>query len=107
MKAYGGSGAIAPLFLTSALDGDEWSDSRLWPFYPQGNISLYPLDKRQGEPQSRSGRYEEKNLVPAENRIPSLCRLTYPDSFKNEPIGSKRNEEKHNTRCFLRGSEWE
>jgi hypothetical protein len=28
MKTYGGSGGIAPPFLTSTLDGDEWSASR-------------------------------------------------------------------------------
>jgi len=33
-----------------------------WPLYPQGESLWYPLDRRLGEPQSRSGRRaEEKN----------------------------------------------
>jgi hypothetical protein len=36
MKAYWGSGGIAPLiFLTSALDGGEWSASRTGRFTPR------------------------------------------------------------------------
>jgi hypothetical protein len=34
MKAYGESGGIAPPFLTSALDGDEWPVSRSCRFIP-------------------------------------------------------------------------
>jgi hypothetical protein len=34
MKTYGGSGCIAPQFLTSALDGGEWSASRPGRFTP-------------------------------------------------------------------------
>jgi hypothetical protein len=33
-----------------------------WPLYPQGKSPLYPLDRKLGGPQSRSGRGdEEKN----------------------------------------------
>jgi hypothetical protein len=39
-------------YLTSALDGGEWSASRPGALYP----FRYPLDKRLGRPQSRSGR---------------------------------------------------
>jgi hypothetical protein len=35
MKAYWESGGIAPLVLTSALDGGEWSASRLGRFTPR------------------------------------------------------------------------
>jgi hypothetical protein len=52
-----GNGGIAAIFLTSALDGDEWSASRLCLFAPPpGKELLYPLDRRLGRPQSRSGR---------------------------------------------------
>jgi hypothetical protein len=45
--------------LTSALDGDKWSA------LPPGIEPRYPLDRRQGVPQSRSGRgVEEKNSKP-------------------------------------------
>jgi hypothetical protein len=54
MKTYGEGEVIAPPFLTSGLDGGEWSASRLW----------YPLGMRLDEPQSRSGRCgEEENLT--------------------------------------------
>jgi hypothetical protein len=42
-------------FLTSALDGGEWSASRLGRALPPGKNPRYPLDRRLGEPQSRSG----------------------------------------------------
>jgi hypothetical protein len=49
--------------LTSALDGGEWSASRPGRFTPQGKITSYPLDRRVGGPQSRSGRGgKEKNF---------------------------------------------
>jgi hypothetical protein len=50
-----GSGGIAPPFLTSAVDGDEWLASRLEPIYRQEAGKL-------GGPQSRSG--IEKCLLP-------------------------------------------
>jgi hypothetical protein len=51
MKAYWGSGAA---FLTSALDGVEWSASRPGRLI-SGKEPQYPLDRRLGGPQSRSG----------------------------------------------------
>jgi hypothetical protein len=63
------------------------------PLYPHGKIPWYPLDRRLGGPQSRSGRGgEEKNSQPpAGNRTSnpnhpvrsqSLYRLSYPGSIK-------------------------
>jgi hypothetical protein len=47
--------------LTSAVDRGEWSAS----LYPQGKSPWYPLDRRLGGPQSRSGRDGgEKNSQP-------------------------------------------
>jgi hypothetical protein len=43
-------------FLTSALDGEEWSASRTGRFTPRGKSPWYQLYMRLGEPQSRSGR---------------------------------------------------
>jgi hypothetical protein len=50
-------------FLTSALDGGEWSASRPGRFIPQVKSTWYSLDRRLGGPQSRSGHSggEEKN----------------------------------------------
>jgi hypothetical protein len=60
MKTYWGSGGIAPLILDL---GTKW----MWvvsftprPLYRQGKSPWYPLDKRMGGPQSRSGRGSEK-----------------------------------------------
>jgi hypothetical protein len=62
MKLYWGSTGIAPRILTSALRGDEWSVSRPGLFYLWGKNPRYPLDRRLGGPQRRSGRgSEEKN----------------------------------------------
>jgi hypothetical protein len=58
-----GSGGIAPPFLTSVLDGGEWSTSRHRRFTPGEIISRHLLDRRLGGSQNRSGRCdEEKNL---------------------------------------------
>jgi hypothetical protein len=67
MKAYGGVDIWIYIFLTSALAGDEWSASRPGRFNPP-----YPLDKRLGGPQSRSGkREEEKILDPTGSQTPT------------------------------------
>jgi hypothetical protein len=51
--------------LTSVLDGGEWSASRPGPLYPQGKSPWYPLDRRLGGIQNRSGHGgEEKNSQP-------------------------------------------
>jgi hypothetical protein len=42
MKAWG-NGGIAPPFLTSALDGDEWSSITLLSLYPRRKRLRYPL----------------------------------------------------------------
>jgi hypothetical protein len=50
-------------FLTTALDGDEWSVSRPGHFN-HGERPPYPLDRRPSGPQRRSGRCGiEKNLM--------------------------------------------
>jgi hypothetical protein len=53
-----------PLILDSALDGGEWLASRPGRF-TQGKSRRYPLDRRLGGIQSRSGHGgEEKNSKP-------------------------------------------
>jgi hypothetical protein len=54
MKTYWGSGGIAPRTIP-ALDGGEWSASRPGRLTPTEN-HCYPLNRRLGGPQSRSGR---------------------------------------------------
>jgi hypothetical protein len=57
MVAHGGRGGIAPTHKkTSAIDGGEWSASRPAALYSRGKDPPYPLDRRLGGPQSRSGR---------------------------------------------------
>jgi hypothetical protein len=52
-------------FLTSALDGGEWSASRPCRALPRGKDPRYPLYRRVGGPQSRSGhRGYRKNPLP-------------------------------------------
>jgi hypothetical protein len=51
--------------LTSALDGGEWSASRPGRFTPWETAPWYPLYRRLGGPQSRSGSSgQEKNSQP-------------------------------------------
>jgi hypothetical protein len=87
MTAYGGLEGVATPYLTSALDGGEWLASRLGRFTPRNSL-WYPLNRRLGGPQNRSGRYGlEKNLMPARSRIPAvqpaarLCTDSYPGSL--------------------------
>jgi hypothetical protein len=79
MKAYGGE----DVQLTSSLVGSECSASRPSRF-TTGKEPRYPLGRRLGGPQSRSGqRGEEKILDPTRTRLTrsqSLYRLRYPGS---------------------------
>jgi hypothetical protein len=54
IKAYKGIEAWLHSFLTSALDGDEWSASRSGRF-ALGKEPRYPFNRRLGGPQSWSG----------------------------------------------------
>jgi hypothetical protein len=58
-----GSGGIAPSFLTSALDGDEWAASRPGRFI-RGENPRHPLYRRLGGTKSQYGRCGvKKNLL--------------------------------------------
>jgi hypothetical protein len=59
-----GSEDIVPPFLISALDGGEWSASRLARFTSGERSPWYALDKRLGGPHSRSGRCGEDINLP-------------------------------------------
>jgi len=69
-------------FLTSVLHGGEWSGSRPGRFTPG---ALYPLDRRLGGLQSRSGRGSEEKEIPSlpltriELRSSSPLRNRYSD----------------------------
>jgi hypothetical protein len=66
-----GNPGIAPLFLTSALDGDEWSASDLGRFTP-GETDSCTLDRGLGRPQNCSRRCrEEKNPAPLQGIDPA------------------------------------
>jgi hypothetical protein len=64
-------------FLTSAIDGGEWSASRTSRFTPRGKNPLYPLDRKLGGPQSRSGHGgEEKDFQPLPGLEPPTIQST-------------------------------
>jgi hypothetical protein len=72
MNAYWGSEGTDPRIVTSALDGGGWSAPRLGRFIARES-PWYSLDRRPGDPQSRSGRDGEKKFpAPAGTRTPSL-----------------------------------
>jgi hypothetical protein len=59
MTTYGGMVSLAPPFLTSAqldVSGQLHTLAAL----SRGERARYPLDRRLGGPQNRSGRYEEE-----------------------------------------------
>jgi hypothetical protein len=73
MKTWG-SGGTASLFLTSALDGGESGQLHVPTALSQGKSPRYPLDRKLGGLQSRSGRCGvEKNplLLPEIEPRPS------------------------------------
>jgi hypothetical protein len=62
---------MAPRILTAELDGGECSASRHDHFIPSGEAPLYPLERRLGGSQSRSGRGgEEKNAWSSREKNP-------------------------------------
>jgi hypothetical protein len=72
MKVYGGVDVYIHTFLTLALAGGEWSASCPGRFTPWERAPHYPLDRRLGGPQSRSGgRGEEKILYPTGSQTPT------------------------------------
>jgi hypothetical protein len=83
MKTFGEgeSRDVDPPFLTSALDGDDWSST-----CPGGSLPRSTLDRRLDGPRIWSGRYGEEKILPLQKsnpghptRSPSLYRLSYPD----------------------------
>jgi hypothetical protein len=72
MKTCGGSGGtcILHVFLTSAIDGDDWLASCSDNFKPRQIVTGRELDRKLGRPLSRSehGDQEKKMPVPAGNR---------------------------------------
>jgi hypothetical protein len=65
MKAYRGSAGITPRIFGLGARWGEWSASRPGHFTPKERAPQYPLYRKLGGPQSRSGRGgEEKNSQP-------------------------------------------
>jgi hypothetical protein len=65
MKAYWGMELLFQALLTSALDSGEWLSSCFGRFTPRERTPRYPLDRRLGRFQRRSGRGgEAKNIQP-------------------------------------------
>jgi hypothetical protein len=62
------------MFITLLGDGDEWSNSLSGPFVVRTS-PRYPLDRRQGGTQSRSGHFGEQtnfSTLPAVELIPKF-----------------------------------
>jgi len=64
MRTYGGVEVWLHAFLTLAGDGDKKFSFTPRPPYSRGKSPRYPLDRRLGEPLSRSGRGGEKKTIP-------------------------------------------
>jgi hypothetical protein len=73
MKAYWGSGGIARRILDLSIRWRWVVSFTAQPLYPQRKNTWYPLDRRLGRPQSRSGRGgEEKNSKPPPGLEPRI-----------------------------------
>jgi hypothetical protein len=71
-KAYGGVDVKIHVFWISALDAGDWTASRSGLITPGERAPRYPLDRKLGGPQSRSGQCgEEKILDPIGTRTPT------------------------------------
>jgi hypothetical protein len=78
MKVYGRFEVIAPGILNLSIKCIWLVSFSPRPLYPRGNWTRYPLDRRLGGPQSRSGHYgEEKNPYSAGNRTPKDQPVAY------------------------------
>jgi hypothetical protein len=98
MEAYRGNGGIVPRILDFGTRC-EWSASRPPPFYSQGKSPCYPLDRRLGGPQSRSGSGGiEKNSQPLPGLEPPIIQpvaqryTTVLCMWESNKINLKRNE---------------
>jgi hypothetical protein len=77
------SGGTAPTFLIAAIDGGEWSASCPATLPPGRNSPRYPLNRRLGVPQTRSGhcRVEENKFLLLGIEPQIFCRPTYSPSL--------------------------
>jgi hypothetical protein len=88
MNAYMGCTGIAPVILTIALDGRQWSTSRTGPS-TTGKESWYPMNGKMAGPENRSERIERRKVFDPNEIRPqifqpvaqSLYRLSYPGCF--------------------------
>jgi hypothetical protein len=71
MKAYWGSGGISPHILDLSTRRMSVVSFTPRPLYRQGKSPWYPLGRKLGEPQSRSGHV-------AKSKIPSPCHKSNP-----------------------------
>jgi hypothetical protein len=73
-----GSGGIAPLFLTSVLDGGEWSASLYGPFIPKERASsTHWIGGSVGLSSRMDGEKTKKILPLPGNQIPSIERIAH------------------------------
>jgi hypothetical protein len=75
MWRLGGEEYSSYSFLTSALDGGEWSASRPGPALPQGKDPRYPLYRRLGRPQSHRRNSPPERDAPRSGPGSTICEL--------------------------------
>jgi hypothetical protein len=106
MKAYRGSGGIDPRILDLGTRCRWMVSFTPRPLYPQGRIPWYPLDRRLGGTQSRSGHGEGKNSQPLPGLEPPIIRPVvqrYTTELWWFPSYTKYNQ---NLMCILRDETW-
>jgi hypothetical protein len=113
-KAYWGNRGIAPRILDLGATWRWVISFTPSPFYNQVKSPCYPLDRRLGGPQSRSGHSGEKFPVPAGTRTPdlpalspALCRWAIPALKMCEKnwikimFGHMRDEEQDDVESYV------
>jgi hypothetical protein len=97
-RKHMGSGGIAPPFLTSALDGWEWSASRTGRFTPGETASGTHWIESWVDPRAGLDAVEKRIILPYQESISgfpagnlSLYRLSYPGSEKINKGGGNIN----------------
>jgi hypothetical protein len=91
METIWGNVSIAPPFLTSTLDEGEWSTSCSDHFIFVEKSPRYPLDRKLGCPQNRSGRRGEEFFTLTGNQTPTVQPVDRRNTDRNVLDRSEAN----------------
>jgi hypothetical protein len=105
MKTYGGSGRIDPSFLNLGVNWRWVASFTSWQRYPRWNCPRYPMDRKLGGLQSRSGRCPEDSILGVRRPIPwrQTARLL---GLRLEPEGGSSAVFRNTCKVLPNYTEW-